>query len=191
MIFPSEVRQITISCTSPLVRSLMMVATNIIKRSELLSKKSEHIRYPILFRIRFLFWVRFIAWMCAKGVEWPSISMYRALIRCYLICLAVSCFSPSLDLRVESSLRMMRSSYCLDLVYPMLLMSYLRSLERWEAALVIMIINTQNREIQLICIIIAVYLINKEITFNQNTKGNYSILLFFCHVSFLSISLKK
>ena len=86
---------------------------------------------------------------------------------------------------------MMRSSYCLDLVYPMLLMSYLRSLERWEAALVIMIINTQNREIQLICIIIAVYLINKEITFNQNTKGNYSILLFFCHVSFLSISLKK
>lgn len=69
MICPSEVRQITISWTSPLVRSFIMVETSIISRSLLLSKKREHIRYPIRFKIRFLFWVRFIAWMCAYGVE--------------------------------------------------------------------------------------------------------------------------
>ncbi len=44
MMFPSEVRQITISWTSPLVRSLSMVATSMMRRSELLSKNREHIR---------------------------------------------------------------------------------------------------------------------------------------------------
>lgn len=92
MICPSEVKHMTISWTSPLVRSFIIVETSIISKSLLLSKKREHIRYPIRFRIRFLFWVRFIAWMWANGVEWPSISMYIALISSYFICFGVKFF---------------------------------------------------------------------------------------------------
>ena len=44
-------------------------------------------------------------------------------------------FSLSLDLRVLSSLRMMRSSSCLDLVSPMLLMSSCSSFDMFEEAM--------------------------------------------------------
>lgn len=136
-ICPSEVRQITISCTSPFVKSLIIVATSMIRRSLLLSKKREHIRYPILFKMRFLFWVRLIAWMWAKGADYPSISIYSARIRCSLICFGVRFFSASLGLSAASSARIIRSYYCFDLVSPMLLMSSLRSFERCEEAVVI------------------------------------------------------
>ena len=75
MILPREVKQMTISCTSPLVKSLSIVATSIMSRSEFLSKKSEHIRYPILFSTKFLFCVKLMAWICANEAECPNISM--------------------------------------------------------------------------------------------------------------------
>ena len=105
------------------------------------------------FRMRFLFWVRLIAWIWAKGAEWPSIYMYRARIRCSLICFGVRFFSASLGFRAANSLSMIRSSSCFDLVYPILLMSSLSSLDKWDEAVVIsddllIIISTPNKSLQ-------------------------------------------
>ncbi len=52
-----------------------MVETSMINRSESLVKNKEHIKYPMRLRMSDLFWVRLIAWMWAKGAEWPSISI--------------------------------------------------------------------------------------------------------------------
>ena len=49
-----EVRHITTSWTLELFRSFWMVETSMMVRSEFLLRNSEHSRYPILFRIRFL-----------------------------------------------------------------------------------------------------------------------------------------
>ena len=75
--------------------------------------------------------------MWEKEAECPSISMYSALIRCSLSFLGEMFFSLIRDLSVLSSWRMMRSSSCLDLVSPMLLMSSCRSFDMLEEAILI------------------------------------------------------
>ena len=75
--------------------------------------------------------------MCAKGADWPSISMYIARIKCYLICFGERFFSESLGLRVANSPRIIRSSYCLDFVSPMLFINYFSYFDRCEDAVAI------------------------------------------------------
>ena len=116
-----------------------MVATNMMSRSEFLSKNNEHIRYPNLFSTKFLLCVKLIAWIWVKEAECPNISMYSDLTRYSLIFLSERFLSVSFSLTKVSWSVIILSSSCLDLVYPILLMRALRSLERWAVAMIFII----------------------------------------------------
>ena len=132
-----EVKQITISWMLVLAKSFWIVEISIIVRSDLLFRKSEHSRYPKRLRAKFLFWVKLMAYIWQKDAECPNISTYMATIRYYFILRAGNPFSLRRGLSVLSSFRIILSSSCFDLVYPMLLISSCNSLDKFEAELLI------------------------------------------------------
>lgn len=141
MIRSIQVKQMTISWILELAKSFWIVEISMIVRSELPLRKREQRRYPNLFSTRFLFWVRLIASIWQNEAEWPSISMYMATIRYYLIFFCDSPFSLSLGFKVLSSFRIILSSYCLDFVSPILLISYWSYFDNVDDEVILMFYN--------------------------------------------------